>query len=278
MSYRTPDRDESKEAVPETVTPTMAESATADGTLEVASESATRISTAKKEADAVMAEMTESFDRELLPQTRMTFRRITELCLSKADRDAQSTNPDAVAEKLLNIRTARLDWQGFTEIDSLEALTNIRELHLQFNRIRRIENLDFHMRLRFLALGHNEIEHIENLVHLRSLEVLDLNHNRIEVLDLTALPPSLRNLDLRGNPCTSVSEYQSRICAKMPQLVYLDAIAIRNERKSMDRSGGDQRDQELEERVELKPLRSARSGPPSATHRALIKRKAPTVE
>lgn len=211
------------------------------------------------------------FNRKLLPESKMTFRRITELCLNKEERDGKSIDTNTVAEKLLNLKIARLDWQGFTEIDCLEAMTNIQDLYLQYNRIRRIENLEFHAKLRFLSLSHNEIESVENIRHLKNLRVLDLSYNKIEVLDLTEFPENIRNLDLQCNPCTQADNYHRIVIEKLAQLVILDDKPIRKPSLGVDtddQEAFNSRHYNNLERIELKPIRSARSGPTSGTNRS----------
>jgi len=165
--------------------------------------------------DAAVAEV-------ILQPVRMSFRRVSELCLDAGFRQAHQNDPDAVADALLRVKVARLEWQGFTEIDSLDALTAIQDLYLQHNLIRRIENLEFHKRLQYLSLRANLIERVENLSHLARLELLDLSENRIAVFDENDLPEQLRNLDLSGNDCTKTADYRERLRKRLPLLVVLD--------------------------------------------------------
>jgi len=156
----------------------------------------------------------------------MSFRTVTELCLDSeltASRDA-----DKIAEVLVSIRTARLGWNGFTNIDGIDALTSLEDLYLQFNYITKIENLDFHFRLKFLALGNNQIEVVENLSHLAKLELLDLSNNLIDTIDVNELPQSLRNVDFTGNSCTLKPDYKDSLVAGLPVLLTLDDSYVDN--------------------------------------------------
>lgn len=217
-----------------------------------------------------------------LPACNMTFQRVTELLLTTAEREQE---PDAVAGRLLGIAVARLGWQGFDAIQSLDALTGIRDLYLQYNNIRRIENLEFHSKLSFLALGNNCIAKVENLSHLRGLKVLDLSSNAIEHLDADELPQSLRNVDFSGNPCAAAQGYGEQLIARLPALRVLDNERLRasegqsqkqDRDRDRDRDQDQDQDQERDEegkegRVELHvprlpPVQQQR--PSSAVHRS----------
>mmetsp|Transcript_12496 Transcript_12496/g.23197 ORF Transcript_12496/g.23197 Transcript_12496/m.23197 type:complete len:314 (+) Transcript_12496:37-978(+) len=179
-----------------------------------------------KEADASSSAAEREKEQDslafALPETKISFRRITELCLDKTFLEKHSNSPDKIAAKLLAVKVARLEWQGFTTIDCLDALTSIEDLYLQYNNITTIENLDFHFRLRFLALHNNRIVKVANIKHLSKLELLDLSNNCIEELDATELPKSLRNVDFSNNKCTLSEDYLPNLMSNLPSLVIVD--------------------------------------------------------
>merc|ERR1719389_1244213 len=95
-------------------------------------------------------------------------------------------------------------------------------LYLQFNRIERIEGLESLASLEFLALQNNCIKRVENLRHLRALEFLDLRNNQIADLEENELPQSINMLNPKGNPCTEVQGYPSKLLKRLPDLGVLD--------------------------------------------------------
>mmetsp|Transcript_57519 Transcript_57519/g.100724 ORF Transcript_57519/g.100724 Transcript_57519/m.100724 type:complete len:308 (+) Transcript_57519:76-999(+) len=174
--------------------------------------------------DAASALSSQAFEPEPRPKAqKINLQLVMKSSSTKEELgDYDKLSFEEVLEKAQTLKTLHLEWQSIAEIANLEPFEATEVLYLQYNRIERIEGLDFMPKLQFLALQHNQIKVVENLLHLRELEFLDLSGNQITELNTSELPQSINILKLKDNPCAKRFDYQERLLARLPDLLYLD--------------------------------------------------------
>jgi hypothetical protein len=139
---------------------------------------------------------------------------------------------DAVAEALVQVKTARLDAVAMDRSDVLECLSDVTHLYLSDNRLTELSGLELLEKLQVLVVNGNRVKSLLPVGGLE-LELLDARDNAIESLydgGCCVVPLTVRRLFLEGNPCVpdmidnpaGYERFVALIRENCPRLVQLD--------------------------------------------------------